>query len=213
MQLRRLTPQNCWLLICDIQDHFLPLIYRSSTVVHTCRYLTSVADILDIPMICTQQYTKAFGETAAGCFATPEIRVRAATPQIYEKKKFSMITDEVQERLNTLPQRDSYVVVGIEAHVCLQQTCLDLLRSSTVERPVDVYVVADGVGSQQLYDRAVALQRLVQAGATVTTAQSLVFELMGTADHANFKAISKLTVEHMKLPNEFNDDFSNSVNK
>jgi Isochorismatase family len=129
------------------------------------------------------------------------------------KKKVQHDHRRVQERLQTIPQRDSYVVVGIEAHVCVQQTCLDLLRSSTVERPVDVYVVADGVSSQQPYDRAVALQRLVQAGATVTTAQSLVFELMGTADHPNFMAISKLTMAHMNLPNKFNDDFSNSVNK
>jgi isochorismate hydrolase len=207
MHLRPLTPSNCVLLICDIQERFIPLIYRSTTVVNTCRYMTSVASILNIPMICTQQYTKAFGNTVDECFATPEIRTLASTPKIYEKKKFSMMTDEVQDRLSTMRIRDQYILVGIESHVCLQQTCLDLLRSSTSERPVDVFIVADGVSSQQPYDRSIALQRMNHAGAIVSTAQSLVFELMNTAEHTDFKTISKLTVEHMKLPNEFNADF------
>ena len=211
--LRPLSPSNCVLLICDIQERFIPLIYRSTTVVNTCRYMTSMATILNIPMICTQQYTKAFGNTVDECFATSEIRTLVSTPKIYEKKKFSMLTDEVQERLSTMPLRNQYILVGIEAHVCLQQTCMDLLRhnnNNTMERPVvDVYIVADGVSSQQPYDRHMALQRMSQAGAILSTSQSLVFELMNTAEHADFKTISKLTVEHMKLPNEFNEDFLN----
>ena len=69
----------------------------------------------------------------------------------------------------------------------------------------DVHIITDGVSSQQPYDREIALQRMSQAGAFVTTAQSAAFMLMRTAEHENFKKVSKLTVEHMKLPNEFND--------
>jgi isochorismate hydrolase len=207
MHLRSLTPSNCVLLICDIQERFIPLIYRSSTVVNTCRYMTNVASVLNIPMVCTQQYTKAFGKTADECFASPDIRTMAMTPHVYEKKKFSMLTDEVQERLDTMKSRDRYILLGIEAHVCLQQTCLDLLRQNSPSRPVNVYVIVDGVSSQQPYDRSVALQRMTAAGAILTTAQSLTFELMQTAEHEHFKTISKITVEHMKLPNEFNADF------
>jgi nicotinamidase-related amidase len=159
-------------------------------------------------MICTQQYTKAFGNTVNECFATPEIRESAMTPHVYEKKKFSMLTEEVQERLNTVhADRDRYILLGIEAHVCLQQTCLDLLRRTTHQEAVDVYVIVDGVSSQQPYDRTIALQHMQQSGAILTTAQSLSFTLMNTAEHEQFKTISKLTVEHMKLHNEFNDDF------
>ena len=92
------------------------------------------------------------------------------------------------------------VVVGIEAHVYVQQTCLDLL-----EQGADVHVVVDGVSSQQPLDREVAFQHLQQAGAYLTTAQSIVFMLMQSADHPQFKTVSKLTVEHMKLANEFNE--------
>ena len=70
----------------------------------------------------------------------------------------------------------------------------------------DVHVIVDGVSSQQIMDRSVALQRLQSAGAFLTTAQSAAFMLMQSAEHSNFKAVSKLTVEHMKLPNAFNKE-------
>ena len=187
------------MLLCDVQERFIPLIYKSATVVNTCRYLTGVAKALHIPIIATQQYTKVFGATVPECFATPE--EFAATP-VFEKKLFSMLTPDVQTELDTEMYilRHSFIVMGIEAHVCVQQTCLDLL-----ERGKEVHVIVDGVSSQQIIDRHIALQRLQAAGAYLTTAQSAAFMLMQSADHPNFKAVSKLTVDHMKLPNEFSE--------
>jgi nicotinamidase-related amidase len=95
-------------------------------------------------------------------------------------------------------QRSTYVLFGVEAHICVQQTALDLL-----ERGNDVHIVVDAVSSQLPYDRTIALQRLQQAGAWLTTAQSAAFMLLQSADHPNFKTVSRLTVEHMKLPNGF----------
>ena len=92
------------------------------------------------------------------------------------------------------------VLMYATAHVCVQQTCLDLL-----EEGKDVHVICDGVSSQQPFDREIALQRMSQAGAYLTTAQSAAFMLMKSAEHPNFKTVSKLTVNHMKLPNEFNE--------
>jgi len=109
------------------------------------------------------------------------------------------MTDEVQAHVDKL-DKQSFLLVGIEAHVCLLQTALDLL-----EQGKDVHVIVDGVSSQQPIDREVALERMSQAGAFLTTAQSAAFMLMRSADHENFKAVSKLTVEHMKLENEFNE--------
>lgn len=192
----KLKADQVCMLLCDVQERFLPLIWKSATVVNTCRYMTSVAKALDIPVVGTQQYTKAFGKTVPGCFASED--ELAATP-IFEKKLFSMLTPEVKNELATL-NKQSYVIMGIEAHVCVQQTCLDLL-----EMGKDVHIVVDGVSSQQVVDREVALQRLQSAGAFVTTAQSAAFMLMQSAEHPHFKEVSKLTVEHMKLPNEFND--------
>lgn len=192
----KLHPSSSALLLCDMQERFRPLIWNMETVVQTCQYMTSVAKALDMPIVATQQYTKVFGPTLKDCFASEEDL--AATP-IFEKKKFSMTTDEVQGKLNEL-NKNSYIIVGIEAHVCVQQTCLDLL-----EQGANVHVICDGVSSQQPYDRRVALQRLQQAGAWLTTAQSAAFMLMQSAEHESFKTVSKLTVEHMKLPNAFNE--------
>jgi len=195
----KLKPSTTTFLLCDVQERFSPLIYHSDTVIQTCRYMTSVAKALRIPVIGTQQYTKVFGPTVAGCFATPEDL--AATP-IFEKKLFSMLTPEVQAKLDTYQNTESYVIMGIEAHVCVQQTCLDLLERGTA----DVHLIVDAVSSQQKLDRDVALQRLQTAGVHLTTAQSAAFMLMQSAEHPNFKTVSKLTVEHMKLKNEFNED-------
>jgi len=190
----KLAPHTTALLLCDIQERFRPLIHRSETVIRTAQYLTSVAKELSIPVVGTQQYTKVFGPTVSDCFAGSYEDI-----PIFDKKLFSMLTPEVEKHLHGL-NKESFILVGIEAHVCVQQTCLDLL-----EMGKDVHIIVDGVSSQQPFDREIALRRMENAGAYLTTAQSAAFMLMKSADHENFRAISKLTVEHMKLPNEFND--------
>lgn len=199
----KLTPSSTTFLLCDIQERFRPLILNGETVVKTAQYLTSIGSELEIPIIATEQYSKVFGPTVTECFANGQSDVDAlkSKGRVFEKKKFSMLTDEVMDHIQTeeLRDRNSFVLFGIEAHVCVQQTCLDLL-----EMGKEVHVICDGVSSQKPYDREIALQRMSSAGAYLTTAQSLAFSLMQAADHPQFKAISKLTVNHMQLPNEFN---------
>lgn len=193
----RLVPSDTALLVCDVQERFRPLIHKMETVVNTTKLMTSVAKELGLPIVATQQYTKVFGPTVPDAFADPK-DIGTLAP-VFEKKKFSMMTEECSRHLASLG-RTSYLLVGIEAHVCLQQTALDLL-----ERGHDVHVVADGVSSQQPYDREVALRRMESGGAWLTTAQSAAFMLLGGADHPNFKAVSKLVKDHMALKNEFNE--------
>lgn len=185
----KLKPETTAMLLCDIQDRFRPLIYRGETVVRTAQYMTGVAKALDIPVVATQQYTKVFGQTVQECFANPDDLEK--TP-IFEKKLFSMVTDECKAHLDRL-NRSSYILFGIEAHVCVQQTALDLLEVRVWDDQClawaspflfsrqdghDVHIIVDGVSSQQPYDREIALQRLSQAGAYLTTAQSAAFMLM-----------------------------------
>lgn len=231
----KLKPSTTAFFLCDIQERFRPLIYNSETIISTSKYLTSVASTLSIPIVATQQYTKVFGPTVADCFIDGQAGIDMLLNssydngvgdgdggsvsdgngcnklKIFDKKKFSMMTDDVMEhcqtKLNfnsTSPDeaRNSIVLFGIEAHVCVQQTCLDL-----IEMGKDVHVVVDCVSSQQGYDREIALRRMENAGAYLTTAQSLAFMLMESADHPKFKEVSKLTVGHMKLPNQFNDAY------
>lgn len=219
----KLQPSTTAFFLCDIQERFRPLMYNSETIITTSQYLTSVATSLSIPIVATQQYTKVFGPTVTDCFANGKDGMdqllkngeqigdsgdnsnTGCALKIFEKKRFSMLTDEVTDyycNTDLMKGRDNVVLFGIEAHVCVQQTCLDL-----IEMGKNVHIVVDCISSQQGYDREVALKRMENAGALLTTAQSLAFMLMGSADHPNFKEVSKLTVGHMKLPNQFNDGY------
>eukprot|EP00815_Leptocylindrus_aporus_P006986 CAMPEP_0116054440 /NCGR_PEP_ID=MMETSP0322-20121206/2800_1 /TAXON_ID=163516 /ORGANISM="Leptocylindrus danicus var. apora, Strain B651" /LENGTH=207 /DNA_ID=CAMNT_0003537827 /DNA_START=33 /DNA_END=656 /DNA_ORIENTATION=+ len=193
----KLAQSSTCFMLCDIQERFMPRIHNSKTVLHTAKLLTQVSDVLDIPCVVTEQYPKAFGVTAEACFENKtDFLERKGLP--VEKKKFSMIVNDVEEKLKGWTDVKSIVLFGVEAHICVQQTALDLL-----ERDYDVHVVVDATSSQVTYDREVALERMRQSGAFLTTAQSATFMLMESADHANFKAVSKLIIEHSKLINEF----------
>ena len=193
----KLSPSNTALLVCDVQERFRPLIHKMETVVNTTKFMTSVAKELKFPIVVTQQYTKVFGQTITDAFEDPN-DIGSLAP-IFEKKKFSMCTEECTHHISSL-NKTSFLLVGIEAHVCLQQTALDLL-----EKGHEVHIIADGVSSQQKYDREIALRRMETSGAYITTAQSAAFMLLGGADHSNFKAVSKLVKDHMVLMNEFNE--------
>ena len=175
----KLTPQTSLFFLCDIQERFRPLIYNGETIITTAQYLTSMASELSVPVIVSQQYTKVFGPTVTDCFANgqQDINNLVAQGHVFEKKKFSMMTDEVQALIEKddfeFKNRNSIVLFGIEAHVCVQQTCLDLL-----EMGKEVHVICDGVSSQQPFDWKIALERMASAGAYLTTAQSLAFTLM-----------------------------------
>jgi hypothetical protein len=96
------------------------------------------------------------------------------------------------QELRRLPIK-SVVLSGIEAHVCIQQTALDL-----IEQGYEVHIVADGTYSQRDADRDVAFERMRSAGAFVTTAESALFMLLGDKDSPSFKAISQLCIAHFK---------------
>ena len=119
------------------------------------------AQALDIPIIVTEQYPKALGATVAELV---EVLPQAAHTVPVPKTVFSMLVPEVEAHLAALPGVKKVMIVGIEAHVCVLQTTLDL-----IERGYEVHILVDGVSSQRLADRSVALQRLAQAGAFLAT--------------------------------------------
>lgn len=108
-----------------------------------------------------------------------------------------MLCPEVCAWLDTpeLKERRSAVLFGLEAHVCVQQTTLDLLAQG-----FDVHIVVDGVSSQLASDRSVALARLQQAGAFLTTSESVLMELIRGKEHEHFKPISNLLRARAKEP-------------
>jgi len=138
----------------------------------------------------TEQYPKALGHTVA------EIKEILPTEfQYVDKTRFSMCVAAVQEQLKSLPSVTQVLLVGIEAHVCVLQTSLDLMESG-----YEVHIMVDGVSSARLNDRAVALQRLAAAGACLSTSEMALFQLAGDAKHPAFKAISALAKEKRPEP-------------
>lgn len=169
------------LLVVDMQDRLLPHMEDHAGVLEHCRRIVRAAQILDVPILCTEQYPKGLGPTVA-----PLRDVLSEVP-VLEKLAFSCCGAEGFVASVNATGRRQVIVVGIETHVCVQQTVLDLLAES-----LSVYVAADAVSSRRPLDRQVALDRMRQAGAVVTTAESVIFEWLGVAGTAEFKAVAQL---------------------
>lgn len=175
-----IQPDSTVLLVVDYQDRLLPAIHDADTCVEYGRRMIEAARVLGLPVLCTEQNPAGLGSTCS------VIREALADAPVLEKMRFSGCVTEVLDRLRGL-DRPNVVVVGIEAHVCVQQTVLDLLRLGYLP-----FVCADAVGSRRPVDRDMALQRMRQAGAVITTSESVTFELLGEAGTETFKKILKI---------------------
>jgi nicotinamidase-related amidase len=178
--LSKLHPGDTLLLLIDLQDKLMPAIYEAAAVIDATRKLIESARVLEVPLVATEQYPAGLGPTCA------EVARCLAGEAPIAKMKFTGCVEPVVQRLRDAG-RPHVLVAGVEAHVCVQQTVLDLLRLGY--RP---YVCADAVGSRRPLDRDVALERMRRAGAVVTTAESAVFELLGEAGTDAFKRVLKV---------------------
>lgn len=177
-RLARLRPETSILLICDIQERFRSVIHKFPAVVSSCQRMAKAASALSIPVVVTEQYPKGLGHTVT------EFDSAACSAKIVEKTDFSMCVPQVMAALEEKPF-ENVIICGIEAHVCVQQSCLDL-----IEKNYNVHLCVDGVSSSDVTGRAVGLHRCAGAGAYLTSTESILFELLRTKDHPNFKAVS-----------------------
>ncbi|KAJ5752000.1 Isochorismatase-like protein [Penicillium odoratum] len=182
--------RNPALFICDIQEKFRTKIYEFSKLVSTTNKLVRAANTLNFPIYITTQSRTKLGETVS------ELSTHLQGPNVkadVDKTRFSMITPELSAKLPVEPTEMDAIIVGIETHICVTQTTLDLLA-----RGYRVYVVVDGVSSVNPGERKIALERLRDAGAIVTSSESLLFEILGDANHEAFRAVSGLVKETME---------------
>jgi nicotinamidase-related amidase len=178
-----LSSRESLLFAVDLQERLLPQIDDHETVVANCVRLLQAANLFEIPIALSEQYPKGLGPTApAVTSALPESVV------LSEKLRFSGAEatgwPAAGERNDG---RQQVALAGIETHICILQTALDLLS-----RGYRVYVVADAVSSRRRLDHDVALARLRDSGAVVTTAESVLFEWCETAEALQFKAMRNL---------------------
>ena len=170
------------LLVVDVQEKLLPLIPGHERMVWNIRRLIDGAKLLGLPVLATEQYPKGLGHTA------PELAERLG--KIPEKLTFSCTG--CPEIFADLGDRGVHklLVSGIETHVCVQQTVLDLMATG-----FRIYVAVDAVAARGAVDHETALRRMESAGATLTTTEAALFEWCQAAGTPEFKEISKLVRE------------------
>jgi nicotinamidase-related amidase len=178
----KLDPQRAALVVVDVQEGFRKAIPGFERVVAATGTLVRGAEAMGVPVIVTEQYPKGLGATVE------EVAERLpAGVEPLPKTVFSAAAAEGFE----LGGREQAIVCGVEAHVCVNQTVLDLLDDG-----VEVHVVADAVGSRSDSDRDLGLAKAERAGAWVTSVETALFELLGEAGTDRFKDVQRLVLEY-----------------
>ncbi|KDN39930.1 Isochorismatase hydrolase [Tilletiaria anomala UBC 951] len=198
-RIARIRPNNTAVFVCDMQERFRSAIWNFDHVTSAGVKLLKAAKVLELPVYTTEQNPKALGATVAPLAnliseLPPELG-GDPSPQFHPKTRFSMVlADGSTEKWLKAAKADGgikdVIIFGIESHVCVLQTTLDLL-----EKGYGVHVLADGVSSCNQAEISIAIARMRDAGATIMTSESVLFQLLVDAVHPKFKAISALIKE------------------
>ena len=181
MRKLKIDKDEAVLVVVDYQDRIVPAMNEGERVIVTAAKFIRGCRVMGLPAIVTQQYTRGLGETVS------QIREALGDFEPVEKKTFSAAgSDEFMRRLEVL-DRETVVVIGIEAHVCVEQTVLDLIGAG-----YDVFVIADCMTSRHESDMHEACRRMVHSGAVLTTYEAALFEMLGSADEPGFREISAI---------------------
>jgi len=169
------------LLVIDVQERLAPAIAEGGARIARTRLLLEGARRLEVPVLATEQYPKGLGRTVADLLPWP------AGTEVFEKIAFSAVREPAFADRLAARERDQIVLCGMESHVCVLQTALDLLA-----RGFAVFAVADACGSRRPESHELALARLRQEGARVVNAEMVLFEWLERAGTQTFRAISRL---------------------
>jgi nicotinamidase-related amidase len=180
---KRLRPDNSMLVLVDVQDKLLAKMSVATQLVRNAAFLLDVATLMQVPIRATEQYPKGLGPTNA------ELLRRLSAPPL-SKTAFSCCgAGHFLEELQMM-KRPNIVLIGMETHVCIAQTALDLLEAG-----LHVFLPVDTLGSRYSIDHETAVRRLEQSGAVPTTGEAVAFEWTADASHSQFKAISRLVID------------------
>jgi nicotinamidase-related amidase len=167
------------LLLIDLQERLAPAIHDGDAVLRHNLWLVEIAQRLALPVGATVQYPSGLGPMI------PALSARIAAPNVVEKVHFSAVADACLVDLPGFSRRQ-IVLTGMEAHVCVLQTALDLLALGK-----EVFVVAEAVGSRRPEDRILALERLRQEGCRIVSGEMVAFEWLHKAGTDMFRQISR----------------------
>ena len=173
----RIDRNKTAVLVIDYQEKLVPVMHKKNKLIQNSAILLAGLRTLGIPIVVTQQYTKGLGMTVA------ELMDAIGTTEYVDKISFSAY-ECVKKQIKG---KKFVIVCGIEAHICVLQTVLDLIAEGHV--PI---VVEDCISSRKGNDRKVALQRMRDEGAIITTYESVLFELLKIAGTEESKRVQRL---------------------
>lgn len=174
-----LEKESSCLLVIDIQEKLTPWVRNSAQLVERCQWLIRLAKELAVPQLLSEQYPKGLGETV-------EPLKTLLAQEAISKVHFSSFCEPAFKKQLLALNKKQLVLIGIEAHVCVLQTALDLQRSGH-----EVFVVVDAISSRAELDYHYALKRMKQAGIQLLTSEMVFFEWIRQAGTPEFKALSK----------------------
>ena len=178
-----LNQDKTQVLIIDIQEKLLKAAFNKETLATKAEIIAKATSILNLPVIVTEQYPKGLGETINSI----KEHLPKDNTNYFEKVDFSALNDS--KLLDTLKKnkRKQVIVLGIESHICVHQTVNSLLKLGC-----DVTVISDACGSRAESEHLSALECMKSAGVKVKTTEIILFELLRTAKHPNFKDVQAL---------------------
>jgi nicotinamidase-related amidase len=169
------------LVVIDVQERLAAAMPRRVEVLGAIRLLMDASRLLGVPLVVTRQYPRGLGALV------PEIGCAVEGAPVVDKTAFDCMREPGFRDALARTGRRQVVLCGMEAHICVTQTALSLAREGH-----DVHVVADAVCSRRDRDRDTALDRLRAARITVTTAESVIYEVLGEAGTDEFRAVLAL---------------------
>ncbi len=177
---RPLEVDQCALVVVDIQEKLLPPIFNKELLVKNSQLLIRLAKILKMPVLVTTQYSKGLGQTV------PEIASLLEDVPAVDKLEFSCFgSDRFRSHLKALPgNRNTVLLSGMEAHICVMQTALGALNDGYL-----VHVASDAVGSRAESNWRVGLDRMRAAGAVISSAEMMMYELLRCSGTPAFKEL------------------------
>lgn len=180
MARRPLVPEQCALIVIDIQEKLLPPIFQKEQLVRNAQLLIRAAGILKIPAMVSTQYAKGLGQTV------PEISSLLSGTEPVDKTLFSCFgSDAFCSALKRLPgQRTTLLLCGMESHICVAQTALAALREGYL-----VHVASDAVSSRTEWNWKIGLERMRAAGAIISSTEMMIYEMMRASSSAAFKEL------------------------
>ncbi len=170
------------LFVIDVQDKLFSLVERSCEVMLAIKKVIEGFQILNLPICVSEQYPKGLGPTIAPLKATLKDDQEYLTKTTFACSKDPIIREKILGL-----KAEQWVLVGLEAHVCILQTAKDLLKMGK-----EVVVLNDAITSRSLYDFSTAIAELRDCGARITSSETVLFELLGDSQTTEFKKISQL---------------------